>query len=76
MPPSFAVAQRLPGDAGVAVRGDDQVGILCDFPGHHQPGIGLYGDLDPGGSGRRGKPVFRIGHDHPDDVDAVLAAAY
>ncbi len=41
--------------------------------GSSEPGIGLYGDLDLGGTGRRGKPVFGVGHDDPDDFDAVLA---
>ncbi len=63
----------LSGDAGVAVRGHDQIGTIGDFRGDHQPGIGLHGDLDAGSTGGRGKPVFAVGDDDPDDLDAVLA---
>ena len=65
--------QRLLGDAGVAVRRHDQVGTRGDLGGHHELGIGLHHDLDPGGAGGGGQAVFGVGDHDPDDVDAVLA---
>ena len=73
MPPSLRDGQRLLADAGVAMRGHDQVGTLGDFLGHHEPGLGLHHDLDPGGLGCRRQAVFGIGHHDPDDVDPMLA---
>ena len=65
--------QRLLADAGVAMRRHDQVGPFRDFLGHHERGLSLYHDLDPGGLGCRRQAVFGIGHDDPDDVDPMLA---
>jgi hypothetical protein len=61
----------FPADAGVAVRGHDQIGTISDLRGDYQLVIGLHDDLDSGGTGRRGKPVFGVGHDDPDDLDAM-----
>jgi hypothetical protein len=61
----------FPADAGVAVRGHDQIGTISDLRGDYQLVIGLHDDLDFRGTGRRGKPVFGVGHDDPDDLDAM-----
>ena len=73
MPPSFAAASASLADAGVAVRGHDQVGTLGDLPGHHEPGLGLHHRLDPGGLGGCRQAVVGIGHHDPDNVDPMLA---
>ena len=65
--------QRFPGDAGMAVRGHDQVGIGRDFGRGHAFRIGLHHDLDPGGPRGGGKPVLAVVDDDADDIDPVLA---
>jgi len=65
--------QCLLADAGVAVRGHDQVGIGCDLGGRHQFGIGLHRHLDTGGLGCGGQPVIAVVDHHPDDIDAAFA---
>src|SRR5580698_3889169 len=64
--------QRLFADARVAVRCDDQIAPACDFGSDHEFRIGLHNHLNTGCARGRGKPVFSVYNDHPDDVDAVL----
>lgn len=72
-PAELAGRQRVLADPGVAVGGDDQIGVGGDLGGHHQLGIGLHHHVDAGGLGGRGEAVIRIGHHHPHDPNAVLA---
>ena len=65
--------QRFPGHAGVAVGGDDQIGVGCDFGGDHEFRVGLHSDLDTRGLGRGGQPVFAVVNDDAHDIDPVLA---
>ena len=73
MPPSLAAASASLRDAGMAVGGHDQVGIGRDLRRDDEFGIGLHHDLDSGGLGRGGQPVFAVVDDDPCDLDPVLA---
>jgi hypothetical protein len=55
------------------LRGDDQVGAIGDLRGHDQFGIGLHGNFDTSGTGRRSEAVFAVGHDDPYNVDTAFA---
>jgi len=57
----------------MAVCGDNQVGIRCDFRGGDDFRIGLHDDLDSGGLGCRRQPVFAVVNHDSDNVDAALA---
>ena len=61
--------QGFPADAGVAVRGHDQVGIGSDLGGGDEFGIGLNNDLDPGETFPIDKTFDQAS---ADDYDAVI----
>ena len=71
MPAELGRGERILADPGMAVGGDDQVGIGRDLGSHDQLRIGLHHDLDAGGLGGRRQPVLGVVHHHPGDLDAM-----
>ncbi len=69
----FRGGQRLPGDAGMAVGGYDQVGVGRDFRRDDEFRVGLHHDLDPGGARGRGETILAVVDDDANDIDAALA---
>ena len=72
MPAEFCRRQRFLADAGVAVRGDDQIGIGRDFRGRRPVWVGLHDDLDSASLAAAANRSSPSCNDDPGDIDAVL----
>jgi hypothetical protein len=57
----------------MTVGGENKVGAFCDLRGHDKLRVRLHGDFNSSGARSRGKPIFDVLNDDPDDVDTALA---
>src|SRR3954470_16494260 len=64
--------QRLPADAGVTVRGHDQVGVRRDLRGCDEFGVRLHDNPDPRGLGSTNQPILCVVYDDPGDIDTAF----
>ncbi len=68
--------ERILADPGVAVGGDDKVGVGGDLGGDHELRIGLHHHLDSVRLRGRGEAILGIGHHDAYDRDAVFRSMF